>query len=258
MDHAIRILIATPFYQVSGFSPYITSLVRTILYLKNNTNIEVDFLELSGDSYVDRARNTIANKFMNSDKTHLIFIDSDMAWNLEGFLWLLTDDVDIVGAGYPCKNNWDFFGCVLNCHEDGRPIVNDNGLISAWGLPTGFMKIKKEVFLRMAEYYPDNYYMTHVPGSEEEEKHYNFFGKLTEGHQHYGEDISFCRRWANMGGNLWVEPRVTISHYGINSWEGNYHDYLCKLPGGSDDPAREHQPGNGGIISPSISQEACA
>jgi hypothetical protein len=252
MDHAIRILIATPFYQVSGFSPYIRSLAHTIIMLLKETDVDVDFMELSGDSYIDRARNTIAHEFLKTDRTHLVFIDSDMSWNLEGFLRLMIADVDIVGAGYPCKNNWDFYSCALNCHSDGRPIVNENGLISAQGIPTGFMKIRRNVFEKIAEAYPDDYYM--IGG----EKHHNYFGRMIVNGNNLGEDISFCYRWTQAGGAIWVEPRVTINHYGIEAHTGNYHEYLCKLPGGSDDPAREHRPGNGGIISPSISQEACA
>jgi hypothetical protein len=231
----MKLVIATPFYSVSAFSPYISSLVKTISLL-NKLGIEFDYWDLSGDAYVDRARNTIANKFMESDATHMIFIDSDMAWDLEGFGNLLKADVDVVGAGYPCKNQWDFYSCVLNVNEDQTPKVNAQGLISAWGVPTGFMKIRREVFLKLAEKMPENFY----EGKPMEEgsspvKVFNFFGRIPP----MGEDISFCRRWASIGGELWVEPRVTITHFGIKGWEGNYDKFLKACPGGSNDPARK-------------------
>lgn len=229
-----KLLIATPFYSVSAFSPYITSLVHTCKMLAA-ADIEFDFWELSGDSYVDRARNTIANKFMDSDYTHLIFIDSDHKWDLEGFVNLLKADADVVGAGYPCKNKWDFFSCILEDSEDHRPVVNEQGLIKAWGVPTGFMKIRREVFVKLAEMMPENYYMTGDPDTGEQHKVFNFFGRMPP----LGEDISFCRRWASIGGELWVEPRVTITHYGVKGWEGNYHEFLMACPGGSKAPAEE-------------------
>lgn len=230
----MKLLIATPFYEMKGYSPYISSLVKSICLLKE-LNIPFDYWELSGDSYVERARNTIANKFMESDYSHLLFIDSDHAWDLEGFGRLLMADVDLVGAGYPCKNNWDFFSCILNCHEDGRPIVNDKGLISAWGVPTGFMKIKRTVFEQLKEKMPDNFHEAMNPETKEKVKIYNFFGRMPP----LGEDISFCRRWASIGGEIWVEPRVTMSHFGVKGWEGNYHEYLMALPGGSKGPKIE-------------------
>lgn len=230
----MKLVIATPFYSVSAFSPYISSLVKTISLL-HELGIEFDYWDLSGDAYVDRARNTIANKFMETDATHLIFIDSDMAWDLEGFGNLLKADVDVVGAGYPCKNKWDFYSCILNVNEDKTPKVNERGLISAWGVPTGFMKIRREVFLRLAEKMPQNFYEGRGMEEGSSMKIYNFFGRIPP----MGEDISFCRRWASIGGELWVEPRVTITHFGVKGWEGNYDAFLRACPGGIDDPARK-------------------
>ncbi len=229
IESNIKLLIATPFYSVSAFSPYVSSLMKTVALLQK-LGIEYDYWELSGDSYVDRARNTISNTFMKSDYTHLLFIDSDMSWDLEGFGRLLLADADIVGAGYPCKNKWDFFSVILETLDDGKPIVNKQGLIKAWGVPTGFMKIKRKVFEKLAEKMPENYYMTNDSETGEEHKVYNFFGRMPP----LGEDISFCRRWAAIGGELWVEPRITMGHYGVKKWEGNYHEFLLSCPGGSE------------------------
>lgn len=229
----MKLLIATPFYEVKAFSPYVSSLMKTVAFLQK-LGIEYDYWELSGDSYIDRARNTIANTFMRNEQyTHLLFIDSDMSWDLEGFGRLLMADEDVVGAGYPCKNNWDHFSCILNCNDDGTPKVNDKGLISAWGVPTGFMKIRREVFVRLSEAMPDNYYLegTEDP-TKEPVKMYNFFGRIPP----LGEDISFCRRWVeNAGGELWVEPRITMGHHGVKAWVGNYDEFLRGCPGGSDE-----------------------
>jgi hypothetical protein len=231
----MKLVIATPFYEMKGWSPYIKSIASTMWFLARHTKIEVTFWSLPEDSYVERARNTIANEFMKSEHTHLLFIDSDMEWDLPGLTRLLAADVDVVGAGYPCKNLWDFFGCILNVNEDETPKVNAQGLISAWGVPTGFMKIRKEVFFKMAIAKPDNFYMVKNPVEGEDPiKVFNFFGRMPP----LGEDISFCRRWVDAGGELWVEPRVTITHYGTKGWSGNYDSFLKACPGGSDDPNR--------------------
>ncbi len=230
----MKLLIATPFYETKGWSPYIRSLVASTMFLAKHTPIEMTFWAWEGDSYIDRARNGIAHLFMKSDCTHLLFIDSDMEWNIEGLSMLLAADVEVVGAGYPCKNLWDFYGCLLYTNPDQTPLVNEQGLIQVWGVPTGFMKIKREVFTKLMEAEPDNWYHGEGPDDKKVIKMYNFFGRIVP----LGEDISFCRRWTAIGGKLWVEPRITIVHYGVKGWEGNYDKFLKSCPGGSEDPKR--------------------
>ena len=223
-----KLLIATPFYDVKGFSPYIRSLVQTVHAL-TLAKIPFEWMDRSGDSYVWRARNSIADLFMHSDATELVFIDSDHGWTLQSFFQLLQADEEIVGGAYPVKNNWEMFGVTIHTNKDFTPEVNAEGLIRADMVPTGFMKIKRSVFEKLKAARPNDWYW------DDGAKIYNYFGHLTIDHVAYGEDISFNRRWQMIGGDLWVEPRCTISHIGTKSWEGNYHNFLLKQPGGSDE-----------------------
>lgn len=241
-----KFMIATPFYEVKGYSPYIRSLVRSVEAL-TIAKIDYEFLELSGDSYVWRARNTIAKHFLESDCTHLVFIDSDEAWDLESFLRLLKADVDVVGSVYPVKNAWEHFGVTIYTNQDGTPLVNpETGLIRGQKVPTGFMKIRREVFLKLKAHDPENWYWS--PHNGINQKIHNFFGHRLDEHVIYGEDISFCRRCEDAGIELWVEPRATIEHWGVQCWKGNYHEFLCRQPGGSQDPKR--------AVNDSVSSEA--
>jgi hypothetical protein len=230
----MRLVIATPFYDMRGMSPYISSLVSSMVFLAKK-GIDVDFWELSGDTLIDRARNVIANRFMKSDYTDLLFIDSDMKWDIPSLLNILKHDVDVVGAGYPCKNMWDYWGCVLNTEKGyentydesgvvthvGPPVNGQDGLVSAQYVATGFMKIKREVFVKLAEKQPDNFYI-----DQKRDKYFGFFDRMVP----LGEDYSFCQRWRDIGGELWVEPDCTISHYGVQEHTGNYKQFLLSMP----------------------------
>ncbi len=243
-----KILFATPFYEGKGWSDYVESIFRAVLLIGRYTTLDIDFMRLDGDAYVWRARNTIVKCFKESDFTELYFLDSDMGWDLDGMLRILMRESElIVGAGYPCKNNWDFYSCLINTNEDGTPKVNERGLIEANGgiVPTGFMKIRREVFDILDLKYPDNYYVGVV--NEEEVKTMNYFGHLFEEHVPYGEDTSFCVRCSRAGIPLMVEPNVTIRHYGIAAREGNYHEYLMRQPGGSEEG--NPMPGSGLVLS---------
>ena len=228
-----KYLFATPFYDVKGFSPYILSMFQTVYALARHTKLDFEFNELSGDSYVWRARNLLAEQFLLSNATDLVFIDSDHAWSLESIMRLIKADVDVVGGAYPSKNNWEHYSVVVYTDAEGRPEVNKDGLIRAQKVPTGFMKIKRGVFERMKKAYPENWYWE-GGNSGAIRKMYDYFGHLTIDHVKMGEDISFCKRWELIGGELYVEPRCDIDHIGTKTWHGNYHKYLLKQPGGSE------------------------
>ena len=232
-----KYLFATPFYEVKGYSPYILSMFQTVYALARHTHVEFEFNELSGDSYVWRARNLLAERFLLSDATHLIFIDSDQGWSLESIMRLLKADVDVVGGAYPTKNNWEHYSVVVYTDEKGIPETNSDGLIRAQKVPCGFMKIRRNVFERLKKAYPENWYWE-GGNSGQVRKMYNYFGHMAVKNVMLGEDISFCKRWEMLGGELWVEPRCDISHVGTKTWHGNYHKFLTRQPGGSADPKR--------------------
>ena len=232
-----KYIFATPFYDVKGFSPYIASMFQTVYALARHTKQEFDFLELSGDSYVWRARNLLAERFLLGDGTDLIFIDSDHGWSLESIMRLIKADADVVGGAYPTKNNWEHYSVVVYTDERGIPETRADGLIRAQKVPTGFMKINRRVFERMKKAYPENWYWE-GGNSGQIRKMYDYFGHMTVDHVKLGEDISFCKRWELIGGELYVEPRCQIDHIGTKTWSGDYHQFLLRQPGGSADPQR--------------------
>lgn len=194
---------------------------------------------MSGDSYVDRARDTIAHRFLKSDHTHLMFIDSDMAWDFCAFMRILVADAEIVGAAYPCKNSWQNYGVKIETNNDRTPKMDDDGsgLICATAVPTGFCKIRKIVFEEIA-YRAKRWnqlcakYWLFDPDKQEQVLADAFFARIIEGGQSFGEDVSFCKRAlrADESIRIRVEPRCTIHHYGVTHYSLNYHDWLSSQP----------------------------
>ena len=43
-----------------------------------------------------------------------------------------------------------------------------------------------------------------------------------------GKDIYFQQRFQECGGTVWLEPDVSIKHWGVKAWEGNYQEYLLE------------------------------
>ncbi len=149
----MKIVLCTPFYEVKAYSPYIPCLLDAVRILQE-LGIPWDFWELSGDSYVDRAKNALANRFMeHTDFTHIMMIDSDLTWNIEGFMRVIKAALmgaEVVGGAYPNKNNWTSFGA-SPMMENGRPIIREEGgirLIQMSGIPGGFIIYSRKAFER--------------------------------------------------------------------------------------------------------------
>lgn len=227
----MKLLIGTAFYEIKAYVPYLKSLMQTTRLLEKS-GIEYDTLFISGDSYPDRAKNAIVANFYVSDFTDLLIIDSDMEWDIEGFTRILQSPYDFTGAAYPVKNNWEQYGCFINNKPDGTPFVDEKtGLISAHAVPGGFVRYTRKCISKMYEYCTKagNYYTD--PSSSFKGKTANMFECKVINGGRIGEDMEFCRKWRDdLGEKIWLEPRISFGHYGVQGWHGNYHEFLLRQP----------------------------
>jgi glycosyltransferase involved in cell wall biosynthesis len=252
-----KVIIATPFYEMRGFSPYIRSMVATVRLLTSQ-GIDHDFWELSGDSYVDRAKNTIMTRFLEDpDSTDLVMIDSDMEWNADALLKMLALPEEIVVGSYPQKNAWGkWTGIPETVMEDGKshPVgrVLDNGtaLLRSAYLAGGFMRLKRIALEKFREAYPDLTYHDSSADPSEPDRIYTEFcsceiakDKEEDGVRlRWGEDRVMGKRFKAIGIDCWIYPDVDFGHYGIRGWLGNYDKWLRK-------PANEQTAGDQGNVS---------
>ena len=231
----LKVIIATPFYEMKAWCPYVSSLTTTAKLL-TQLGIEWEFWELSGDSYVARARNTICTKFLeDAEATDLFFIDSDMSWNPEAFIRMLLLPESVVAASYPTKNMWEQWTSLPILKEEGgrhhpigRQLQDGSALCAAETVATGFCRVKREVLERFMQKYPNARYKE--PGADQsrpDREYIEFFatGREPDG-LWYGEDRMFCKRLREMGEELYIYPNVTIGHFGVKGWSGNFDKYL--------------------------------
>ena len=239
----MRVVICTPFYELKGFSPYIKSLAETIRLL-TLYNIDWRFEELSGDSYVHRARNNMCDRFMEDpDNTDLFFIDSDMSWNPDALINMLMLPEGVVGGSYPVKNGWDMwtsipeFRVVNGEHKlQGRELGDGTALVEAHVLAGGFLRIKRQVLENFRERFPDLWYREPSTRPDEPGRKYTqFFAAQSEDHQFVGEDHMFSKRMREMGQQMFIYPNATIEHYGVKGWRGNFDEFLRKNKTDADD-----------------------
>jgi glycosyltransferase involved in cell wall biosynthesis len=234
----MKVVFATPFYMSQEYSHFGESMIYTCTML-TQAGIDWELIRVNGDSYVDRAKNTIVANFLETDGTDLIMIDSDEQWHPSAIGRLLQHPEDIVAAAYPFKNNWgQFAGNPLTTVIDGvnqysawRELTDGSCLLEAYNISGGFVRIKRAALEKYADAYPDDVYLDDYAWPGRPGRIYTaYFQCDIKNHQRYGEDAYFSRRMREAGVRLWIDPNITITHYGIKGWEGNFHQHILKSP----------------------------
>jgi hypothetical protein len=59
-------------------------------------------------------------------------------------------------------------------------------------------------------------------GKQYEPMMYSIFDcKIDERGHYLSEDWLFCRRWQEIGGDVWLDPSISLNHYGHFCFQGN-------------------------------------
>ena len=248
-----HIFIATPCYGGAMGEPYFRSMMRFVI-LCNKYNIQYTVSTLANESLITRGRNTLTSFFMeNKAATHLFFIDADIEFNPEDILRMVAYDKPIVVGAYPKKAiNWtSILGAARNPDmnedsetieghssnyvvnfdflkdKDGKPTpqvqVIDN-LVKLKDAGTGFMCIRKDVIQQMFDKHPETKYVNDINVDMKFEPFmYALFDCIIdpESRRYLSEDYTFCRRWQEMGGDVWLDPRTALNHVGHYTFRGN-------------------------------------
>jgi hypothetical protein len=43
------------------------------------------------------------------------------------------------------------------------------------------------------------------------------------------EDISFCEKWRELGGKLYLDPSINLAHVGTKRWTGNFSEWIKQI-----------------------------
>ena len=247
-----KIFIGTPCYGGMITADYFKSCMQLVA-LAASKKIELQFATIGNESLITRARNTIVQLFMDGDYMHLMFIDADLAFNPEAVIKMIEFDKDVVTGVYPRKtidwikvkkrlkenpniSEYELLAASLQYNlnvKNPDRIEVQKGFIEVMDGATGFMLIKRNVFKRMADVYPDLKFKPdqHINQSHDKEFdyhqtsdwNYTFFDTMIEPQtkRYLSEDYAFCRLWQNMGGKIYADVLSGMSHYGNYSFRGN-------------------------------------
>lgn len=218
------LFIATPTADGIMLCDYVASVVRLAARLREG-GIATTYRSVDGADLILQ-RNILADAFLRSDCTHLLFIDSDMAFGPDLAERLLGFDRPLIGAIYP-KRTIDL--AKLRSLAAGRPldqalalaydwnvrilggrVTIENGICQVDGLGGGFLLIRRDCFETLA----DRTDIPSVRADEEGRQVRAFFREMPNGDAMLDLDYAFCRRWTDCGGKVWAYPDADIRHVG--------------------------------------------
>lgn len=185
-----------------------------------------------GCPYISNARDTMLRKALDAKADMIVFIDHDVSWRPEDLVKLLDTEGDYVVGTYRFKKPEEEYMGQLLSNNDGTPMVREDGALATFCAPAGFMKITSKAINRLIEKYPELLY------GERHTPHFDLFNHGAHKFTWYGEDYACCRRWLDIGGQIWTVPDLSITHHGADGtdYPGNLHHFLLRQPGGSESP----------------------
>ena len=109
-----------------------------------------------------------------------------------------------------------------NINYLGQYLKIENNLAEIKHLATGFMMIRRSVLTNMMKAFPSTKYVDDVSflKPHENDMAYALFDCGVEDGHYYSEDWLFCDRWSKMGGKIWTDVSINLTHTGIEDYRG--------------------------------------
>ncbi|HUO56744.1 MAG TPA: hypothetical protein VMV05_01065 [bacterium] len=241
--------VGTPAFggMLSGL--YLSSMLKLQLACRQR-GMPFQVILQQGDALIPRARQEITARFLEQDKsTHLLFVDADIGFEPEQVFRLLDFGADCCAAVYPHK--WmnperlkalaregkgrpDSAALTYVCETEApEKAAERNGFVRVRYAGTGFLMLSRKMLVSMTGRYPELRYsgsFTSDDRSRESQFRYALFNCMIDPKtgEYLSEDYSFCRRWLEMGGEIWADKNSRLSHMGASAVSG---DFSTQFPG---------------------------
>ncbi len=215
-----HIWIAIPAYTGQIHLGTMRSILSDLLTLQERGDMVTIFDE-SGNALLADGRAVIVAKFLASDGTDLVFVDSDVIWERGALVRLVDHPVECVAGIYPQRK--DPITYAMQWLPGEELWSDENGLIEVAGVPAGFLRLSRSMLEKMIAAYPETEFYVETL---DDHKAYALFDPWRDGVIKYGEDYSFCRRWREIGGKVFIDPEILMGHVGYKTFMGSIGEWL--------------------------------
>lgn len=234
----VRLMIGTPTYGGQATTQYLEA-CEALAYTLGELGITYRACRPKSESLVPRARNYVAREFLESDCTHLLFIDADIVFQPSDVLALLETRKPFVGGAYPRKQiEWatvieaarigaDDPGSYASSYvvnllpEDAKECAvtyDEKSCVEVMDLPTGFLLCDRAVYERLRVEVDD---IEYNDDAGPQRPIWNFFPIPVVNKRLLSEDYAFCRLWQGIGGKCHLLPSLELHHVGSHVFRAN-------------------------------------
>jgi hypothetical protein len=237
---AINLVVATPCFGGQISVLYAASLFKLQTLLRAYRDINLKMIFKDGDALITRARASLLSQFLDDPSaTHLLFIDADIGFEPDQVVRLIECGADMCAAVYPIKRiDWQRMKNALSGAqpnpaaslqyalevEDPNAVIANSGFIKVRYAGTGFLMIRRAALERMCAHYPQlRYKRDHsIDAATESDNRFALFEcAIADDGTYLSEDFAFCKRWTDMGGEIWADLNSRLHHIGPMTFCGD-------------------------------------
>jgi hypothetical protein len=211
----MSVLICTPAYDGKVHKEYAQSLFLTGQDLAKR-GIDAASVIMKNGCFIEVARNQLVAQFLESDYTHLMFIDADLGFEPHAVSGLVEAGLPLCAGVYRQREEKPRY-CL---HLPADKVILHKGWLQVDRVATGFMCIERSVLEEME---------TRAPLVLTGEGEIPFIFRTDTTYEFTGEDFCFCDDYMELHYEgvfeqpIWVWPDLTFDHDG---YVGNLHEFL--------------------------------
>ena len=244
MTERIHLVIATPCFGGQVSSIYASSIFGLQRELRATSNVNLTVHMRDGDALITRARANLVTLFLNDPTaTHFLFVDADIGFTPKQVFRLIESGGDMVAGVYPIKRvNWDKAKRAIGANrpnvaaaaldyvlEIDNPdhVVVANGFARVRYAGTGFLMVRRNVLEKMCAH-PGYAALQFLREHSHDElagnpNRFALFECMIDPatRTYLSEDFAFCKRWTDLGGEIWADLDSRLDHVGPSVFHGD-------------------------------------
>src|ERR1700683_2778735 len=257
MTEQVHLVVATPCFGGQVSSIYASSIFQLQSAVRSKSNMKLKIELRDGDALITRARANLMTLFLDDPTTtHFLFIDADIGFTPDQVFRLIESGADVVAGIYPIKRvNWDKARRIIESQRPKLPAASldyvleidnpdhvtvVNGFTRVRYAGTGFLMIRRHVFEKMCAhpaYAPLQFFREHsldaLSGSPNRFALFECMIDPATG-TYLSEDFAFCKRWTDIGGEIWGDLQSSLDHGGPSVFRGNVASQFASPAQASD------------------------
>jgi hypothetical protein len=197
---------------------------------------------MGGEALITRGRSRLAAHFLaHPEATHILYIDADIGFQPENVFRLLDAKKDVIAAVCPLKQiDWEkaraaaikgvddlqaaSIGYVVRfLPTPDNSVEVENGIAKVAYGGTGFLMISREAMQRLFDAHPELRAKMRDMADAAAPEAVMVFDTMIEPEtgQYLSEDYAFCRRWRELGGEIWADVEARLIHVGHMAYTGS-------------------------------------